>query len=215
MQDKELEKFLQEKADQTKIRDFSEVWNEIKDQIVEPKRKSKRNFKKWLPMVLASAAVVVCLIISPIVINSLKPTPEEVFYSDELNLQSVLSQEMIDGLSQASIFSVDLTKYTIDLCKLLITEDNIVKGATFMMYGETALVNMYLYDKTVDLKLELEKLYDSTCKINTADVHYKFKQENNGMFEYDVYAVHNNVQYVMQYTGLSNNLMEFLNNFFA
>lgn len=215
MQDKELEKFLQEKADQTKIRDFSEVWNEIKDQIVEPKRKSKRNFKKWLPMVLASAAVVVCLIISPIVINSLKPAPEEVYYADGLKLHDVSKEEMLNGLSQEDIIHVDLSNYVIELCNLFLTEDNEVKGATFMMYGETAFANMYLYDKTVDLKLEIEKLYDSTCKINTANVHYKFKRENNGMFEYDVYAVHNNVQYVMQYTGLSNNLMEFLNNFFA
>ena len=215
MQDKELEKFLQEKADQTKIRDFSEVWNEIKDQIVEPKRKSKRNFKKWLPMVLASAAVVVCLIISPIVINSLKPAPEEVYYADGLITQNVMQVDMLDGLSQGSISHVDFAKYTLDGCKLLITEDNIVKGANFVMYSEIAFATVKLYDKTVDLKLELEKLYDSTCKINTANVHYKFKRENNGMFEYDVYAVHNNVQYVMQYTGLSNNLMEFLNNFFA
>jgi len=42
MQDKELEKIIQEQADKTKMRDFSLVWEEIKDEItpVEKERKS-------------------------------------------------------------------------------------------------------------------------------------------------------------------------------
>ena len=42
MQDKELEKILQEKADQGKKREFPQVWDEIKGEIVgeeEPPKK--------------------------------------------------------------------------------------------------------------------------------------------------------------------------------
>ena len=49
MQDKELEKLLQEKADKTEMREFSQVWEEIKGEIVSPKPKKEFKWKKWFP----------------------------------------------------------------------------------------------------------------------------------------------------------------------
>ena len=74
---------------------------------------------------------------------------------------------------------------------------------------------MKLYDASVDLSLNLESLYDSTYKVNSTDMLYKFKQENAGMYEYSIYAVHNKVQYVIEYTGTTNDITNFLTEFFA
>lgn len=218
MQEKDIEKILQEKADKIEMREFSQVWDEIKGEITQPEKKKIR-WKKWLPMAFASAVLVVCIALSPIIINALKPAPpaEEVFFADVLTTQDVLKEEMLDGLVQAEIMHVSLSEYGVDNCKLLITEDNKIKGASLMLYNNptTFFGNLEIYDKTVDLRIKTDKSYDTQCKVNSADVYYKLKRASGGMYEYSVYAVHNKVQYVIEYTGFSDNLTEFLNDFFA
>ena len=219
MQYKDLEEFLQKKADETKDeRDFSEVWADIKDQIIVEKPVKKFSFKKWLPTLLASTALVVCLILTPILINVLKPAPEELYFADNLTNQGVLESEMLNELSQSSIEHVDLTGYVLDVCSIWVTEDNQVKGATFTIYNQNpttffSIIN--LYDKTVDTKIDFATAYDTICTINNAKVQYKLKSQNGSTYEYSVYAKHNNVQYVMEYTGFADNLIDFLNEFFA
>lgn len=215
MQNREIEKLLQEKADKTELKEFSVVWEEIKGEIKQPVKEKRFKWKKWFPMVLASTFLAVCLALSPIIINSLTP-PEEVYFTDELSQNNVLKEEMLNGLTQAKILHADLSAYTIESCKLLVTEDNKVKGAFFNFYDEqmTFFAEMQLYDKTVDLGLNLDSSYDSTCTINSAEVYYKLKQENAGFYEYTVYAVKGSVQYVMEYTGVGDNLTNFLNEFF-
>ena len=219
MQYKDLEDFLQKKADETKDeRDFSDVWADIKDQIIVEKPVKKFSFKKWLPTILASTALVVCLILTPILINVLKPAPEELYFADGLETEIVLEDDMLNGLAQSNISHVDLTGYVIDACKLKLTAEDIVKGASFRLYNENpttffSIIN--LYDKTVDPKINFAETYDTTCTINTAKVQYKLKSQNGSTYEYSVYAKHNNVQYVMEYTGFADNLIDFLNEFFA
>ncbi|MBQ8426899.1 MAG: hypothetical protein IJX16_03970 [Clostridia bacterium] len=217
MQDKELESLLQKKADEIKMRDFSLVWEEIKGEIQEPVKEKKFRWKKWFPMILASAAMVVCIALTPIIIKSLTPPPEEVFYTEELRQQDVLKEDMLSGLTQAQIPNVDINNYVVEECKLLITEDNKVKGSAFTFYNEpfTFFAELNLYDKSVDLNLDIELLYDTTYKVNSTDVHYKLKQESGGVYDYSVYAICNNVQYVIEYKGLSDNLIDFLNDFFG
>ena len=213
MQEKELENLLQEKADKVEMREFSQVWNEIKGQIEEPKPQRKFVWKRWAPA-FASAFLVLCIALSPIIINSLKPAPE-VFFSDDLSKQIVSETEMFDGLAQANISQVDLREYWFLSTFLYYTEDMQVKGACVNFYNTICAGVIKLYDASVDLGLNLESLYDSTYKVNSTDVLYKFKQENAGMYEYSIYAVHNKVQYVIEYTGTTNDVTNFLTEFFA
>ena len=90
-----------------------------------------------------------------------------------------------------------------------------VKGACINFYNNNCFAIMNLYDASVDLSLNLESLYDSSYKVSSTNVLYKFKQESGGLYEYSVYALHNKVQYVIEYTGLSDNLVDFLNEFFG
>lgn len=216
MQDKELESLLQKKADEIKMRDFSQVWENIKGEIQPTKKEKKVSWKKWFPMVLASAVMVVCLALSPVIIKSLTPPPEEVFYTEELSQQDVLKEDMLNSLMQAQIEHVNLNNYVVEGCKLLITETNLVKGASFAFHNDsyTFYAEMKICDKSVDLSGDLST-YDNTYKVNTADVQYKLKQESGGVYDYSVYANHNDVQYVIEYKGLSDNLIEFLNEFFG
>ena len=216
MEDKELENLLKEKAESVKMKDFSKVWEEIKDEIKEPVKEKKFRWKKWMPMIMASAVLVVCLSLSPIIIKSLSPAPEEqIYFSDDLSKQEVAFDDALSGLAQASINHVDLSDYTFISTFLYYTEKMEVKGANITFYNSTLFVEMRLYDKNVDLNLNLEMLYDESCKINSTDVLYKSKQKTEGAYSYNIFAVHNNVQYVIEYTAIYDNLNDFLNEFFG
>ncbi len=218
MQDKELEELLQQKADQIKLRDFSQVWEEIKGEIESPaKPKKKFSWKKRFSIILASAAVLVCAVLAPFVINGLTPQ-EEVYFVDGLQTKIVTSQEMLDGLSQAQIAHVDLSDYTLTDTKLYVTEDLQVKGAEMIFMDDesnpTFFAIMQICGNDVNANIDLENYKDS-IKVNSADVKYKLKQETSEASYYSVYATCNGVQYVIEYTGVSENLNEFLNKFFA
>ncbi len=216
MQDKEIERILKEQADKTEMRDFSLVWEEIKGEIEAPKKEKKAWWQKKFFLAFVPALLVVCIALSPLIIKSLTP-PDEVFYTDELIKQLVTADEALDGLSGAKIPCVDLSKFTFDEAQLLCTETMEVKGAKFSFYDEnptTFFATMDLYDKSIKLNLDLED-YSDNVQVNSADVYYKFKQESDGIYDYSVYAINRGVQYLIEYSGISDNLMDFLNKFFS
>lgn len=217
MQDKELEKVLQEKADNVKMRDFSEVWDEIKDEIVTQKKEKKSIFKNKFFLIFAPALLVICIALTPLFFLKPTPPPEEVFFTDELLVNTVTTDELLDGLSLANVTHVDLSDYVFTETYLYNTEEGVVKGAKLTFYNEsptTFLAKMRFYDKSVDLNLDLE-VYESNIQVNSADVFYKFKSNSSGFYDYEVYATYNNVKYVIEYSGVTDNLMEFLTEFFA
>lgn len=217
MQDKELEKIIQEQADKTKMRDFSLVWEEIKDEITPVEKERKSIWKKKFFLIFAPAILVVCIALSPFLIKYLTPT-EEVFYDDELIKNTVTAEVALDELSNENFLHVDLNKYSFIECSLYYTDNNEVKGAFFTFYDEnptTFFAEMKLYDKNVELNQVTENSYENFCKVNSADVSYTFKGYNNGFYEYSVYATFNGVKYLIEYSGLTDNLTEFLTNFFA
>ena len=214
MQDKELEKVLQEKADNTKMREFSQVWKEIKDEVVSEKKEKKSIFKNKFFLVFAPAFLAICIVLTPLLIFNPFSPQEKIYLTDELILTPVTEKEMFDGLLSASIAHVDLSEYIIVNASIYHTEEREAKGACFSFYKETFFAEMQLYDKSVDLEIKID-LYDTNCKVNSADVYYKFKSAESGFYEYSVYATCNNVKYLIEYSGVTDNLMEFLNDFFA
>ena len=219
MQDKELEKILQEKADNVKMRDFNDVWDEIKDEIASQKKEKKSFFKNRFFLIFAPALLVICIALTPLFF--LKPTPippEKVYFTEDLIVSTVTVDKLLDGLSLANITHVGLSKYVLTETSLFCAEDGVAKGARLTFYDESTMsffAEMKLYDKSVELNLDLEKLYDTNIQVNSADVYYKFKSKSSGFYEYSVYATYNNVKYVIEYSGVTDNLMEFLNGFFA
>lgn len=217
MQDKELEKVLQEKADKTEMREFSQVWDEIKDEVIPEKKEKKNIFKNKFFLAFAPAFLAICIVLTPLLIFNPFSPQEKIYLNEELVSTIVTEKEMLDGLSNASIAHVDLSEYIIVDSYLFLTEETEVKGARLEFYNEnptTFLAKMKMYDKNVDLEIKID-LYDTNCKVNSADVYYKFKSAESGFYEYSIYATCNNVQYVIEYSGVTDNVMEFLNEFFA
>ncbi len=216
MQDKELEKIIREKADNVKMRDFSEVWDEIKGEIVPKKKEKKSIFKNKFFLIFAPALLVICIALTPLFFLKPTPPPDKIYFADKLLVNTVTTDELLDGLSLANVTHVDLSKYILTDTYLYYTENTEVKGAKLTFYNEsptTFLAKMDLYDKSVELNLDLE-IYDTNIQVNSADVYYKFKSNSSGFYEYSVYATYNNVKYVIEYSGVTDNLMEFLTDFF-
>ncbi len=222
MQEKKIEEILQEKAEQIKVRNFDEVWQDIKGEIEKeqtPQIKEKKlGWKKWLSLSLASCFILVAIILTPYLLKEPKPVPEELFYADKLSRYERSADDMLSGLSQANILHVDFSDYEIIDCGIYLTEDNKVKGAEINLYEQTELLFfglIKLYSNDVKLNIDIEKDYDTEYKTTNYNAHYKFNREENNMFYYDIYAVKNGVQYVIEYTGISDNVVEFLNVFFG
>ena len=221
MEDKELERILQEKADNVKVRNFSEVWQEIKGEIegekVIPTKTKKLGWKRWLSLLLASCTIMVAIILAPFLLKEPKPAPEEIFYTDELSKQIVSVDELFDGLSQSNITHVDFSNYTVYDSILCLSEDNEIKGAEIKLYCDTGIsffALMQLYTTDVELNIEAEKDYDESYISNSLRAYYSLK-DSSAEYIYDIYAVCNGVQYVIEYTGLSDNITEFLETFFG
>ncbi len=218
MQDKELEKILQEKADKIEMREFSEVWDKLKDKVAPEKKEKKSILKNKFFLAFVPSLLAICIILTPFLFFKPTQPQEKIYLDDELTLVSVTKQEAFDGLLNANINHVDLNDYIFYITSLCYTEKMEVKGAYFEFYNEnpsTFFAKMKLCDKSVDLNLDIEALYDTNCKVNSANVFYKFKSADSGFYEYSVYATHNKVKYLIEYSGMTDNLMEFLTDFFA
>lgn len=219
MQDKELDNLLKESVENEKVRDISNVWNDIKEEVLSQKKQQYVFWKRWVPIVLTSVMVIVCVILSPLLINepSVPENPqEEIFYSDALGATGVTLIEALETLNQLNESCITTQKYEITDTMIFLSEENKVKGAKFTIYSEDPIfvyAEIDLYTKDVDANIKIEEDYDSTCTVKSASVHYKFKQELDGLYEYDIYIVHNDIQYIIYYMGLSNDLTEFLNYF--
>ena len=141
---------------------------------------------------------------------------EEIFYSDVLNSEDVTISDLLNGLNQLNVSNISSQKYEISETRLYFSKENEVKGAKCVIYAENPIMiyaEIDLYTKDVNVETDLIEAYDTTCIVKTASVHYKFKQEADGIYEFDIYILHDNIQYVMFYMGLSNDLTEFLNYF--
>ena len=219
MQDKELDDLLKESVQKEKTKEFSEVWGQIKGEVLSQKEIKSIFWKRWVPIALTSVMIIVCVFLSPLLIN--KPIEsenpqEEIFYSDTLEAREAILSETLEGLNQLNISNITSEKYEISETRLYFSEENEVKGAKFAIYTENPMfiyAEIKLYAKDVNLEINLSEIYDTTCIVKTASVYYKFKQESDGIYEFDTYILHNNIQYVMFYMGLSNDLTEFLNYF--
>ena len=140
MQDKELEKILQEKAENVKMRDFSEVWDEIKDEIVPQKKEKKNIFKNKFFLIFAPAFLVICIALTPLFFLKPMPTPpEKIYFADNLLVNTVTTEDLLEGLSVSNITHVDLSKYVLTDTYLYYTEEEIIKGAKFAFYNESTM----------------------------------------------------------------------------
>ena len=227
MNDKEVEKKLQESADNIETRDFALVWKDIKQEI-EPQRIKKKK-SHWLPLAASAASVVVaCSIIIPIALAQNQPqvgdesssSSEQAYLIGELSVVEVTAEEFFTKVTLAGIDLVDVSDYIVAFSTLFETQDAIVKGGklelTDSLENSTFYIMLRFYDQSVKVEEQEQEQYDFHYSVNDASIQYRCKSfySEAGIYIYDIKANVNTVNYYMEYTCFTEDIKPFLDEFF-
>lgn len=211
----ELEEFLYKKAmEDVPQRDFEDVWEHIKDKMWhKPKRDWKVFWKKTL-VAVAVAAILVC----PYVAIPFLSKPQNIYWSNDLKYENVNKETFEIELENVEFQVLDFSLYLGDGYVLYKTEAAVVKGGSLSLMDMNYLwfANLKFYHESVQLNDEIVE-YDQTCTVGAATVEYRLKDyvAEYGMYVYDMKANYHSVNYLMEYTCMTDDLTPFLQSFFS
>ena len=218
---KETEKILEQSAKNIKVRDFSEVWQEIKGELeVEEKPKKKVWAKRYMPAILSACIVLIIAISLPIFLLNPVETPKKIFYQDQLVMVDVEETTFFNELSSAKVTHVSFSKYLATNCKLYKTDTNVAKGGSVDLYDDmsapTEVIKIKFYDISVNLDDLSEKVYELSYSKEGLSVSYNklpsYPEYN--IYSYDIMATFNKVNYFIEYMGGASNPETFFESFF-
>ena len=219
---KETEKILEQSAKNIKVRDFSEVWQEIKGELeVEEKPKKKVWAKRYMPAILSACIVLIIAISLPIFLLNPQEQPEKIFYLDKLVYSEVDETSFFNELSSAKVTHVSFSKYLATNCKLYKTDTNVAKGGAVDLYDDmsapTEVIKIKFYDISVNLDdSDSEKVYELSYSKEGLSVSYNnlpsYPEYN--IYSYDIIATFNKVNYFIEYMGNASNPETFFESFF-
>lgn len=218
MEREEIEKKLQEKANETKIPDFESVWEKIEPRITEQKKEATRWNKFIRPLAVTFACVAItCGIVLPIALQKPPVDPPPVYYlNDDLTTVSASETEFLLALQSSTVQVVDLARFKIEVCAIYETDTGIVKGgkAEFLDNEDdpTCLVYVRFYDKDVKVSDTYENVYDTDYVTQSgAIIAYKHESAFNKFY---IKAEYKSVQYFMEYMGATETVTQFFETFF-
>ena len=224
MKEKEIEQFLQEKADEIEIRDFESVWGEVKDKIV-VKKKQRRKWK-WISIAACFVGVITAgMFILPNVVSNQPDNleePEIIFLSEQLSSAAVTENDFYENFNAANINCIDVSNYDVLNYALFYTENQEVKGGTLDFCDNeenpSYFVILHIYDKSVQFPKNLYNDYTLSMETsNGANVQYKLDSysEEDGLYVYRAKAVFNSTSYLVEYNTFENNPAQFFEELFT
>ncbi len=232
MKNRKNEKRIEESIEKIKVRDFSLVWDDIKETVSPPKRKPALN---WRFLATAVAIfVVICSVVVPLSIkyfsggesvlqsdNSNYSTGEEqVYFVDELVISNVDGDKFSNSLEKAGINIVDIDANVVIGSLLFKTSNQKVKGGQIEVTDDldnpSFVLFVKVYDKSVKQNDLIQVDYNLTHYVDSVKIQYRIKEyyPEDGVFVYDIKTYFNDVYYYLEYTTYSENITEFLNDFF-
>ena len=218
---KETEKILEQSAKDIKMRDFSEVWQNIKGEIeVEQKQRKKLWAKRYFPAILAACLVLVFAIALPIYLHNIPKVPEKVFFRDNLVMTKVDETTFFTELSNGKVTHVSFSKYKIKDCSLYQTEQGETKGGYVDLCDDvnlpTEIIKLNFYDVSVQLEDESEKVYNSTYNKNGLTALYNVGDcyPEYNVYVYEMFVTYNKVNYIIDYMGNAADPIVFFESFF-
>lgn len=218
---KETEKKLEQSANDIKMRDFSEVWQDIKGEIEVPQKTQKKAWsKRYFPAILAACFMLIIAIALPIYLLNPPKISEEIYFQDKLSMVNVDETTFFTELSNAKVTHVSFSAYVVNGCALYKTEDGKTKGGFVDMCDDanspTEILKMKFYDGSVQIDDEFGKNYDKSYSKEGLTVSYKLKDSypDYSVYIYDIKASYNEVNYLIEYTGSASNPDTFFESFF-
>ncbi len=194
MKENEVERQLKEDASKLKMKDFSERWEVIKDKIhpsgdgvhaeVLSEQKvlastsgsysQSKGLKKKLLFCsgLIILLIAVCLaIVLPIVLRS---KPQERFFAlADLVPKDVTQSQFEDELQSSGMQIIDLSKYELETCYILVNEDEkVLGGGVDLLDFETeSFTKLVFYSNKVKSDFNISGEYQ-VCTINSVNIKY-------------------------------------------
>lgn len=171
--------------------------------------KSKKNI---ITIIACSFLILLLAIILPIYLNKKE---QSYFSPTDLLGEVVTEDEFHIGVSDSGIELVDLTNFNCQEFSLLKTNAGEVQGGNFSINNdiENEIVNVSFFSKLVQIPN-----YDFTdpeiYKLNEIDIQFKKIDNNDNVFQYKAYARYKEVTYKLDYYCLTDNILEFFNDFF-
>lgn len=242
MTNEELERKLQEAADQIQPRDFKEVWSGIGPQIKRKKKAERRRvLRRWIPAVTSAACVLVGCVFAMRAVyqNSLQvetppeappastvtdppvsePPMEEVYFADDLFFEGDLQDDEFDRIiEQTDMQLIVLTDYCITQANICKTENGIVKGGVLELLNSadnpTCVMRLKFYDADVEVSENEEIVYDQQYTTTSGAVVEYVVEDLGGARKYCVKTVYKDLQYFLEYTTVSDAGTQFFEELF-
>lgn len=220
MNEREVEKKIAEAADKIELRDFDEVWSEIKDKIDERPAKKKRKIIKWVSALAVSLCLILtCSIAIPKIIQN-QPTQEKTYLDEELDKKSVTEETFYLGLENLNNEYIISLNYIKSDYVLFYTKDNKIVGGKVSLLGNddnARIINIEFYSKVVVGEIYINRFYDKEYSTNGAQIEYGLKEhfEEYGLYTYYIKAEYNSLKYYIEYTCMEEDIRPFLDEFFS
>lgn len=221
MEDKELEQKLKKSVDDIEVRDYSLVWNDIKGRVAPKRQVNKRRLTGWIASAVALVCVtIVCSIILPMAITQNDEEPEVTYFMDELGGVAVEETQFYMELEKANIKHVDFSRYVGSYHVLFQTESGQTKGGSIELMDDldnaTFILDVQFYDDKVKGESMLSSEFNLNYEVNGAIIYYRVKEAypEDSWYVYELKANYNSVNYYMEYTGFTEDIKPFLDEFF-
>lgn len=219
MTDKEIEQKIRESADNTEIRDFDAVWQEIEPRITEQPKQRTRKLRRWMPIaasflcVAVASSVALPFLLSGEKNNGDSTSSEDIRYLDtELEKKPVDKTQFLSCLQQSNLYVVDLSAFEFLNSTIYQDDKETAKGGYVEAYNTSHYFKLTFYDTCVDASelsfSELDLSYTTTKGVN---IDYKYNQVNNIYF---ISAEYKDINYYMEYTYGGGDITEFFEEFF-
>ncbi len=216
----ETENTLKQKFDEIKLRDFSEVWEKLKDKVDLPTENTlaKKKSKLWIYLSAAAAACVIlfCAVALPLLLRD--PQYDIVYFDDDLFLEHVEGELFFESISDNV---VDLSKYIGSGFIIKTTQEGVVKGGLVLLVDDPAAcnitINLEYYDDDVQLTGKNKFEYDKTATVNGAVIKYKLTDSfpEYSIYSYAIEANFNSINYFITCTCSFEDPTQFFSEFFS
>ena len=219
-----IEKILEVSDKDVSTKDFSGIWEEIKDRDPNANQSErvtprKRN-RKMLTLVASLVGVLlVGGIVTPIAVSASKNNSITYFSLEQLEKIVVEKNELYQVLETAKIQHVSFDEFELQECRLYQTKNTAIPKGALMSFFDDGSYNLTVefYDKTVKYPENQFENYTLTYSVNGADICYKLKEtyETEGLYVYEIKANYNSVNYFMEYYCYTEDIEPFFDSFFS
>ena len=160
---------------------------------------------------LATACCIIALAIAlPI---ALRPKKEVLYYfPNDIPFQSTTKEQFFLDLTSVDFQIVDLSSLPIDEYFIGKSTDQVVRGGV-VAYNNLDGLSEYVFIVTFyspDIMFDEEEFsaLTDTVKIDNTEIAYKVTEGD--LYESRAFFVYNEVSYIVEYTSLNNDLLDFL-----